>query len=115
MRLGLFGGEPHRTTPHACCAERHRCGHLASATDAASTEHWNRGNCIDDLGNKHHRANLTGVPTGFGTLGDDDVDTNVYVTLRMLRLTSQRADETAFFFDSLDHVRRRRPECVDNQ
>ena len=55
------------------------------------------------------------MAASFGALGDDDVDANVYVTLRVLRLASQRADEAAFFFDSLDHVRRWRPERVDNQ
>ena len=66
--------DPHHTP---CGAERHRRGHLTAAADAAGAEHRDVADRVDDLGDEHHRADLTGVPAGLGALGDDDVDAGV--------------------------------------
>ena len=63
--------EPHHT-PFG--AQRQRGGDLAAPGDATRGQHRHRGHRVDDLGNQHHRRNLAGVTTGFGALGDDQVD-----------------------------------------
>ncbi len=114
MRLGFVGGQPHRTAPHALRAERHRRRHLASAPDATRTEHGDVDG-IDDLGDQHHRADLTGVATRLRPLGDDDVDPCGLMTLGVLRTPGERTDQPPLLLDAVDQELRRRPECVGDE
>ena len=96
--LGLLGGEPHRSAPHALRAERHGRRHLAAAADAAGAEHRDGGDRVDDLGDEHHRADLAGVAAGLGALGDDEVDPGLHVALGVHRLAGQGADQAPSSF-----------------
>ena len=96
-------------------AERERGGDLATAADAAGREHRRRRDRVDHLGNEHHRGDLAGVPAGFVTLRDDDVDAVVDVPLRVHRLARERGDLHAVLVRAIDDVLRRRPERVGDE
>jgi hypothetical protein len=113
--LGLVGGEPHRTAPHALGAEGHRRGHLAAPTDATSTQHRDRCDGVDHLGDEHHGSDLAGVATGLGTLGDDDVDTGLHVALGVHRLAGQGTDEATLLLHPVDEELRGRAERVGDE
>ena len=115
MRLGLFGGEPYRAAPHSLRTERHRGCHLSATADAACTEHGNRGDGVDDFGDEDHRADLTRMAAGLGTLSDDDVDPGVDMPLGVLCLTCERTHKATLLLHTLDHVLGRWPESINHQ
>ena len=113
--LGLVGGEPHRTAPHALGAERHGGGHLPAAADAAGAEHGHRGDGVDDLGDEDHGADLAGVAAGLGALGDDDVDAGLDVALGVHGLAGEGADEPTLLLHPVDQELRGRAERVGHE
>ncbi len=115
MGLRLGCGQPHRTTPHPGCPQRHRRRHLAAPGDPAGTEHRHRVNRVDDLRDQDHGADLTGVAAGFGALGDDQVDARVDVARRVLHFAGERPYPAPGRLDLIDHETRRRAQRVDEQ
>ena len=113
--VGLLDGEPQRAGPHALGAHGQRGRHLPARADAAGGQHRHRGDGVDHLGPQHARADVAGVATALGALGDDDVDARVLVPLGLGRRSAQRRHQPPRFVDLVDDVRRRRAEGVGDQ
>ena len=115
MRLGLLGRQPHRSAPHSFGAERQRRGDLASVGDAAGCEHGGRRHGVDDLGHEHHRADLAGVATGLGALGDDQVDAGGTLALGVDDRADEAGDEDVTVVGLGHEVVGRRTEGVGDE
>ena len=103
MGFGFLGRQPHRAAPNALCAKRHGGCHLATAADATGAEHRRVADRFDDLGDQHHRRDLTGVSAGLVALGDNHVDACVHVPFGVLSLAGQRPGAHTLGAAALDH------------
>ena len=104
----VFGrGQERRAHPHPGRAQRESGGNLSPGADTAGSQHRRRPHCIDNLRNQNHGRDLTGVPTGFVTLRDNDVDAIIGVPTGVGSGTGQRSDGHPGGMCLFEHVGRR--------
>ncbi len=115
MQVGLLGGEPEGAEPDALRAEGEPGGGLFAAADAAGGEDGQRGDGLDDFGDQHHRADLTGVAARLVPLGDDDVDARLRVVPGVPGAPGQGGDENAVVVGAGDDVGGRGAERVGEE
>jgi hypothetical protein len=115
MGLGLLGGEPHRSAPHALGTKGEGGGDLAPAADATRGEHGRRCDRVHDLGDEHHGGDLARVAARLVTLGHDDVDAGRLLALGVLALTDERRDRDVLTVGLFHHEVGRGTEGVGHQ
>src|SRR5207249_6356482 len=69
----------------------------------------------DYFGNENHRCDLAGVPTGFVTLRDDDVDADRLMAQRVVLSSGECGDEDAAIMRFGYQLRRRGAERARDQ